>query len=358
MFSNASDPVHIPSSLDGIDAAWLAQILQTARPELQVHSAEQGDIQHGTCTKVRLRIKTSDPNFPSSVMLKGGFEPHSALMAGMHMNEMRAYRDYLPSVQANRPQCYFAGASEDGRAVVVMEDLRPSAPTFLNLLEPIGYDLAARFLEELAQTHAVWWGSRELDRDGRFNWAPRPVEGRYIDYMNRLTAPEHFERFRRAPRGAATPRALTDPDKIRRGLVAMRDSYGAQPRVMCHGDTHLGNLYVDRAGRPGFLDWSVRIAPWQNEIAYFLTAALDTPDRRKWERPLIGHYLAHLRANGITPPPFDAAFEAYQRDVMWGFFIWLLNDSAFQPEAVNCAGTARFAAAMLDHDTYARLGVA
>jgi hypothetical protein len=60
---------------------------------------------------------------------------------------------------------------------------------------------------------------------------------------------------------------------------------------------------------------------------------------------------------GVDTPSFDSAWAAYRRDVVWGLLIWLLNSSQFQTEANNTAAAVRFAMAMIDHDTFGRLGV-
>ena len=75
-----------------------------------------------------------------------------------------------------------------------------------------------------------------------------------------------------------------------------------------HGDEHLGNFYLEKDGRAGFLDWQVRKEPWCVSFAYFTVLALDILDRRAWEKDLLKTYLTALRGHGIAPPNFaDAA---------------------------------------------------
>jgi hypothetical protein len=347
----------IPAALEQIDAPWVAAALSRRFPGLRVKEMETLGVIRGASTKVRIRVKTDHAAVPESLIVKGGFEPHSHLMRGMQLNEMHAYRSLVPTLDVQAPACLFAGQAPDGRAVVILEDLTQKQPVFLSLLDPLDFDSAARFLAPLARIHARWWNSPELESGGAFEWAPKPAEGRYRDYIERLTAPEVFEVYRAAPRGAATPRVLAQPERIRRGLAEMRRLQLGTPHTMCHGDTHLGNLYWTRDGAPGFLDWSPRNAPWQHEFSYFLVAALDVPDRRRWEAALLEFYLLQLRSHHVEAPTFEQAWLAYRRDVMWGFFVFLLNDFNFQPESVNTAAASRFAAAMLDHDTFGLLGV-
>ena len=340
-----------------ITPEWLDGILADRNPGLLVDGVSIVDVQHGACTKVRVAVRTNRNDFPSSLMMKAGFEPHSAAMRGMHVNEYHAYADLLPTVQLNAPRCYGAVMDDEGLARVILEDLCLRDVRFLSLQSPSGFDLAARFLEGLARLHARWWNAPDLAT--RFAWAPDTSESSLAHYFSLLTTPEQFERYVTAPRGALMPKVLLDPDRIRAAHRAMTAAHISEnvAMVINHGDMHLGNLYLDADGTPGFLDMQPRLGAWSIDVSYFLIAGLDWVDRRRWEVALLQHYLQCLKQEGIEPPMLDAALAAYRRDVIWGFLIWLLNSSRFQTEANNTAAAARFAMAMIDHDSFVVLGV-
>jgi aminoglycoside phosphotransferase (APT) family kinase protein len=138
--------------------------------------------------------------------------------------------------------------------------------------------------------------------------------------------------------------------------VRRRDHHRLFPACLIHGDTHLGNLYEEADGTPGFFDMQVARAPWFTEVTYHLVGALDMADRPRHEGELLRHYLDALGEAGIAPPSFDEALDAYRREVAYGLFIFLINETRFQSEAINTAYTARFAAAALEHDTVRLLG--
>ena len=127
------------------------------------------------------------------------------------------------------------------------------------------------------------------------------------------------------------------------------------PHVVIHGDTHLGTLYVDPDGTPGFFDAQPHRAPAMVETSYHICGALDPMDRRRWERDLVGHYLDALRANGVEPPSIDEAMSHYAAFLAFGFCIFLINDTHFQTSAINTAYVARFSAAMIDNNSIAVL---
>ncbi len=347
--------MQVPEQLDGITPAWMTEALAANYPGLVVDSVRAVDVIKGACTKVRLALTANRADFPPTVLMKAGFEPHSPQMRGMHVNEYHAYRDLLPSVGINAPLCHAAVMDDDGRALVILEDLCLRDVRFLSLQQPIGFDLAKVFLAGLAKLHARWWDSPELDT--RFAWAPDTSEERMAYYFGLLLTPEQFQSYATSPRGAAMPRMLLDPPRIRAAHAVMREAHKAQARVVNHGDMHLGNLYVDADGTPGFLDSQPRLGAWSIDVSYFLIAGLDLVDRRRWEGALLQHYLTCLAAEGVTPPSFDEAWAAYRRDVVWGLLIWMLNGSHFQTEANNTAAATRFAMAMIDHDTFGALGV-
>lgn len=347
--------MRVPEDLGGISAEWMTAALAETCPGLVVTDLRVADVIQGACTKVRLALTTNRADFPPTVLMKAGFEPHSPQMRGMHLNEYHAYHDLLPTVGINAPLCHAAVRDEEGRALVILEDLCLRDVRFLSLQQPIGFDLAKGFLAGLAKLHARWWDSPELDT--RFAWAPDASEESLAHYFGLLLTPEQFASYAASPRGAAMPRVLLDPPRVRAAHAAMREAHKRQARVINHGDMHLGNLYVDADGTPGFLDSQPRLGAWSIDVSYFLIAGLDLVDRRRWEGALLDHYLTCLKAEGVTPPSFDEAWAAYRRDVIWGLLIWMLNGSHFQTEANNTAAATRFAMAMIDHDTFGALGV-
>lgn len=345
----------VPERIEDITPSWMSEALQERFPGVAIERVNVIDVVHGACTKIRLGIEGSDPRVPPRMLMKIGFEQHSPKMRAMHLNEYNAYRHFLPTVDVSRPTCHAAIVDDDGKSLVILEDLCLRGVRFLSLQEPIGFDLASAFLRDLAAMHARWWNSPELLT--RFSWVPGTSEQEMEHYFTLLLTPELFQSFATAPRGAAMPRMVRDPARVRSGLAAMRKAHGGMAQVINHGDMHLGNLYTNADGSPGFLDSQPRLGAWSIDVSYFITAGLDLVDRRHWQGALLQQYLAALAQHGVTPPSFDEAFEAYRRDVIWGHLIWMLNGSQFQSEASNTAAATRFAMAMVDLDTFGALGV-
>jgi Ecdysteroid kinase-like family len=345
----------LPLKVEAIDAPWLTAALRTRAPGVTVKDFELVDVNHGTSTKLRLRLDLDElghrAGIPAVVILKGGFEPHSFALPFMHENEARFYRDLQPALGLHAPDCYFADFDpETGQGIVIMEDLVARGVEFCDPLRPQGYDQVARRLSSLAAYHAQTWNSSQLDPDGRFGWF-HPAVASLREYMQRFFEPEIWERFVRSPRGAAASVQFHDlgwaVGAVDR-LVSLADRL---PRCVVHGDTHLGNLYEDPDGTPGFFDSQPHQAPPMVEVTYHLTCALDMPDRRRWERQLVQHYGEELARHGVEAPELANLMLQFGVFQAYGYMIFLVNESEFQPEAVNTAYTARFSAAMLDHGT-------
>jgi len=344
----------LPVTVEEVTAKWLTSALAFRFPGAVVTSCMHVDVLPGTSTKVRVALEYNDVGrsmaLPSRMIVKGGFQEHSPSMKDMYRNEMRFYRDVLPFINMNAPACFYAGTDPDAwQSVVVMEDLKERKVRFCRAQQPQGYEDVARRLSAMARYHAQTWNSPEFSVGGRLEWVGERFSDWSLEYQNRYLEPDVWAHFVSLPRGAAVSRYLHGREWMVAALAQIAREHKGKPVCLIHGDTHLGNLYVELDGTPGFFDAQVSRAPWSLEVAYHIGCALDIEDRRSWERSLLEHYLAQLAAGGVQAPSFDEAWDDYRRDLAYGYFIFAINETRFQTEAVNTAYTARFGAALLDH---------
>jgi hypothetical protein len=342
-------------AVEEIDRDWLTAALQTRAPEVTVTRFDIVDVNRGTSTKVRIRLELDEGGSPSgippTVILKAGFEPHSFTLGFMHEQEARFYRDLQPELGLHAPACYFADFdSESGQGIVIMDDLVARGVTFCNPLRPESYEQVARRLSSLAAYHAQTWNSPELEPEGRYGWYQEIIPS-LQRYMQRSFDPARWQYFVNSPRGAATSVQFHDLDWAVGAVERLIRFCEGLPSCIVHADTHLGNLYEDLDGTPGFFDSLPTKAPPMVEVTYHLTCALDTADRPRWDRDLVQHYLEELSRHGVAPPALDDAMHQFAAFLLHGYLIFLVNESVWQPEAVNTAYSARFSAAMLHHGT-------
>ncbi|MDE2405782.1 MAG: phosphotransferase [Sphingomonadales bacterium] len=340
-------------------ADWLTAAFRETLPGVTVLRAEVLEVIHSTTTKIRMKLELDEAGkaagIATQVIVKGGFQEHSRGMDHMHLREVRGYRDIYPENPLPHPACWFAGFDPAARqGILVMEDLSVRGVEFCHATKPQSREQVARRLGLLAAFHARTWDSDAIRPGGK--WADL-VD--FFDVMRGFfdtkTSPENWARLTALPRGVAVSERF-------RGRAWMIDAwnrvtaYGQSlPYCVLHGDVHLGNLYIEPDGTPGFLDTLASRGPGMLEVAYHVAAAVDVADRAAWEGALVRHYLDELARHGATAPSFDAAMEQYALFQVYGHFIWLTTESHYQPEAVNTANAMRTGMAMLDHRTAERI---
>ena len=345
----------LPITVEEVSAEWLTQALRSRAPGVTVQSAELVDAVYSTCTKLRYRLDLDDAGkaagIPELVIVKGGFEEHARQLAQMHEREVLGYRDVYPQTSLPSPACYFAEYdAERKQGIVIMDDLCARGVEFCHATRPHSHEQVARRLTELAHFHAASWGGPDLKSGGRWGHLPEfwPVMQNFVD---RVLEPEAWHDFISSPRGAATSVQFHDRDWMVDAMERVKLYCTMLPHAVLHGDTHLGNLYLEPDGTPGFLDTLASRGPPLLEVSYHVSAALDAADRRQSENALVQHYLDEAARAGAPVPDFAEAMHQYGIFLLYGHFIWITTRSHYQPEAVNTANAARVSAAMIDHRT-------
>lgn len=351
-----ADALPLPTRVEQIDAGWMTRALAITSPGLVVETCRIIDVIPGTSTKIRVALDyapgASSAEMPRSLIVKGGFDTHSRNLGPMYLNEIRFYRDVAPYVTLTCPKAYFTATDTSShQSVVIMEDLALRGVSFLDPLVPQEYQSVAWRLRSLARYHAETWNAREFEPGERWDWVRNRFSAFSMEYSSRYLEPEVWRQYMASPRGAAVSVSLHDRDWMAHALRRLGEIEAAADTCLIHGDTHLGNLYVEADQRPGFLDMQVTRSHWALEVAYHIASAIDISNRRRWEGALLEVYLSALRVHGIAAPAFDHAWKDYVRFLAYGYFIFIINETRFQTESVNTAHAARFAAAMIDHGT-------
>lgn len=351
--ASENSPYPLPTRIEDLTTDWFRAALREKYPGVALREARLLDVNHGTCTKIRFALDVDAAGraagIPERVILKGGFEPHSRMMHYMHAQEVHAYADVAPHSPLRFPNCHFAGYdAEAQQGIVVMDDLVARGVQFLHPQVPQEPEAVAKRLTMLARHHAMTWGKDNIRPGGPFGWATNVADSTYFDTVFK---PEIWKGYVDSARGAAASVCFHDLEWMKGAMARVNHLCRTLPVMVLHGDTHLGNLYVDTDGEPGFFDSLPHLAPAMYEISYHVTCALDVPVRRQHERHLVAHYREELIRQGVDAPSLDAFMHQFGCFLANGYAIFLVNASEFQPEAINTAYTARFSSAMLDHDT-------
>lgn len=351
----------LPVEVEEITPEWMTAVLRQEHPDVTIKAVEITEEIRGTCTKLFLRLERDEAavsaGIPETMLLKGGFEPHSRNpnMHHMHQREVRGYSETLPALGLHHPKCYFAKYDDQvSQGIILMEDLKAKGATFCNALSPQSFEQVVDRMTALARFHARTWDSDAIRADGR--WADLPnffevMNGFFYEKANE----ENWARFCSMPRGASCSTRFLDRQWMVDSWERLKIYAADMPHCVLHGDIHLGNLYIDTDGTPGFFDTISSLGPGMLELSYHVSVAVDIADRPAWEGALVQRYLDELRASGIAAPDFETAMEQYTVMMVYGHFIWMTTEARYQPESINTANCARMTGAMLDNGLIATL---
>ena len=347
-----------------ITKEWLTAALQERFPGVVVATVQVTEFIGFKPNKVIVTVEysqtanTIEP--PKSFLLKGAFRDVEGKHAFSEMDlgltmELASYAEVLPRIDATRPECFWVGMDEvSGVGAMLLEDLSPTGARFLKDEWSLDRAQAVAFVEAMGRFHANWMGEDGILADGPFGPGSglRQRAQRLQDvYLSKITTDALWGKVSHLPRAAVVPRDLRDAERIRAAASRMHHIIGQGRSTIVHGDEHIGNLYIDNSGHPGFIDWCCRIAPWVIGYAYFVIVTLDPLDRRVWEKDLLKVYLNSLASSGVEPPAFEEAWYHYRCAALYPFMIWYVNSAKWQPETVNTRNTQRALLAMLDHET-------
>jgi Phosphotransferase enzyme family len=343
--------LEIPATVDGIDTDWLTSALSTRYPGTVVTAMHHGRLIQGTGTKRRVLLEYNEAGhmagLPATMWIKGGFDGvHNHIMAGGNAAEAIFFNQVAPSLDANIPRCYYAATEGPaGRSIVLLEDLLNRNVTFGRATRPLSVDAVRGVLDMQASYHARWWNRDSEQLDGVETGAPW-LRGAIMHLLNQDNWDELIGR-----RSDIIPASLRDRARVVAASEAWFEWEKRGTHTLLHGDLHLGNMFFERDGRPGVLDWQVvNRGQFTHDFTYSMVSALTVADRCAHGDDLLRYYLGRLAAHGVSSvPTFEEAFLAHRRDLMHGFW-WAVTPSTMQPEDICRVTTERFAAAADDLD--------
>jgi hypothetical protein len=265
---------------------------------------------------------------------------------GMGEREAQFYADVAPTVNVVVPGCAFA-ASEGDRFVLLLEDLTVRGSRFASNGEwGIPADAAASALEDLAVFHARFEDANERDRVAPWLTTPRPSMSEATSGLMRWVLDENA--------GKLTENYSAIGELYVEHHAWFDEIWHAGPATYIHGDTHIGNVFLD-GERVGFLDWGLsRVSTHLRDVSYFLTMSVDIEERRRHQRDLLQGYLDALRAAGGVDIPFDDAWAAHRLHasytVVATFLAYMPSYAASDGVGLGNALLARSDAALEDLD--------
>jgi hypothetical protein len=342
--------VSVPHSLEELlSPRWLTAALGQRFPGIEVVGVTPGPVVSRVSTNARFEIECSSgmpDGLSPQLCAKGYFAQTQQPYRHVGESEARFYR-YLaePSGVRTLRSVYADVDPETRHGVVITEDVVVTGATFLDARSPYSPEQVASSLDVLAKLHASTW---EAPRWGPTEWlAPR------LDSYFSMRGIEDIRGNFDGPIGARVPDSTRQAEPLLTAFEALAaQSSSVTPWSVLHGDAHIGNVFLDGAGRPCFLDWQlVQRGPWYLDVGYHIGSALTVEDRRGSERDLLKHYLDRLGTGGVPIPAFDEAWLGYRRGILYGFFLWAITLKV-DPQITSTL-LERLGTAAADHDALA-----
>jgi len=354
---------HIPTSMDGIDAAWLSRMMGYKYPGVVASNMETVELLNSHTTKWRIKVDWNEAGvaagLPAHLCMKanwsGAFDN-----VDIHALEARFYHFMVQEMKVPTAKCYYADWDDDGSAhgLVILEDLVQRGGKFGHSTQKNGVDMIMENLEGLAKLHASLWDSDKISPKNA-PWLQTqmdtPVDSDQVRIMW-----QWIELNLKEPgfRGIAPKHYLDDPRKVERAfdrLGEIERAYTA-PYCVALGDCHQGNTYILPSGERLWLDWQLvrRGRPWR-DLTYFVIGALSIEERRKYHKDMVKKYLDYLTATSVAGVPgFDEAWEQTRVFVMYGLQAWVANLDEWGQNGIPM--NERFFVAAEDYGTWGLLG--
>jgi len=316
----------LPADASDLTPAWLSKVLGA-----EVVAVAVLDHAFATNQRVRIGLTYREPGAgPASLFLKLAPRDlaHREMIGslGMAQREAEFYADVAPSLDLRVPRPYYAATGDDGLFALVLEDLAVIGCQFSDGEWGVTADAAARALEDLARFHARF--SDPAHRSKVAPWLVKPP-------MRHPLVTQLLQGVLDANRAALSPDYIAAGELYVKHAERIDALWDAGPQTYIHGDTHIGNVFVD-GKRVGFHDWGLsRVSTPLRDVSYFLTMSVDPEERRRSERDLLRTYLGALRAAGGPQISLDEAYAAHR--VQAGYTV-LATFLAFMPSYAGADG--------------------
>lgn len=309
----SADGVPIPAEVSELTAEWFSQALDCHVSEVEVLDAHSG-----TTGRARVRLASRDA-LPETVFVK--LQPFSQdqreliRQVGLGVAEARVYANIGSELPVRVPRVWHSAYEPaNGAFVMVLEDLTASGCRFPATGDPDVLQVAHSTVAELSKLHAAYQG-RTLP------WL-RTAEGMRAKPEDPKVAARRsmFIKLALDKFGAEMPpvfRRLAELYIEHNVDVVMLFAEGEH--TLIHGDSHIGNLFVDD-GRTGFYDWAVASrGPGMRDVAYFMSNSVPTELRRAHEDELLGLYQRSFESQGPTLDEATAS-EQYR---LFSVYAWI-----------------------------------
>jgi hypothetical protein len=288
---------------------------------VQITGVVQRDIPSvsSNCNNVVLDIEQAgDAVLPSSLFVKLPLPSLTTRwffsVIGSWQLESRFFRDVAYNVPLRTPKTY-ATHSDGSRFFLIQENLHqdPSVQLFTNpdMIKGPSLELARRCLDAFARLHAHHYDLSAQQRE-----AILPLDQHPFLSPNMRTVSQTLNKLALKPCNKKLPGRIPESvmatyTKTQQHWDALLAHWFSGPLSLLHGDSHLGNFFID-GDDMGMLDFQA--VHWGNgirDVQYFLIDSLPAAVLAANEQDLLRYYVER-RAHYGTAIDFDTSWQQYR----------------------------------------------
>lgn len=319
-------PADVPWDAQAITPQWLTPILCAGITEAAVVRVQVEAASAGSSVRKRIAVDYNDAGQRADLTTKFFAKTTPTILTRLTSGpsagqEAKFFAQVRPAIAIETPvHRYSAHDRVSGRSIHLFEDLVATRgasfcdyrTSFTRQQMDAAIDLMAllhgRFCNDLRlQTELAWIPTYEVFFHALARTGTRTGHERAVIKAQQLMPADVF-----AARDKLWPAAEA-------GLAA----HGTGTRVIIHSDVHPGNWYVTAAGVLGLCDWQcIAQGHWARDFAYAMATMVDVPQRRAWERELLGRYLAKLKQAGGPTVDFAEAWQHYAQQLPGALLMW------------------------------------
>jgi hypothetical protein len=300
----------IPTSLDQIDAAFLADVLDMPVATVTQQRIAIGEGFLGELARLTLSYGEGVDG-PATLIAKipttnSGLKP-LGLMLQTYEREARAYNEIIPQLKVRTAKVLYNDADADaGAYCLILEDIGHLSP---------GDHHAGGTLEQAeaamvgaALMHGRWWGNVD-----ELEWVP-PIDSPLnlgLQGMIQESFPAVVEMYGHL----LGEDVIAHMEQFMPTMSEMLIAFGSMSRTLCHNDFRLDNMFFD-GGELVLIDWQlVGRGDGLGDLAPFIASNFDPEFRRAHEADLLRLYFDTISS-------MDAGYHEFA-DLMHSYVVTL-----------------------------------
>jgi hypothetical protein len=339
----------IPRSPEELTPQWLTGALretgvirEAAVTGIDVAAIGAGSGFLGQLAKVSLRYDRPETGAPGALIGKfptldpGGREIGNLFR--FYEREIRFYEDVAHLIDLRTPRRYFSAMDVAGdEYLLLIEDMDPArVGDEVASCSPAEAELAVR---SIAEFHAAWWESPELDK---LEWMP------YVNAPVHQSAQQSYQEawgpFVETFGERLSPKMLRIGEEMRDHIIDLLDHFEPAPRTIMHGDYRLDNMFFGNGNGTAplsVIDWQISSrGRGVFDVAYFMASCMEPEVRRAHEMRLLRLWHEIVVDAGAKGYSFDEVLHDYRTAVLYAHTYTVIGLGSL--DFANERGTALF----------------